>query len=240
MKEIAPDLFMLRGFPPAAFNVYVIRASDGWILVDTSTRHSRRRILRQLPGKLEAIFITHAHRDHAGSMHAVAVETGAPVWTGERDADAVEGKAPEPLPEQHKDHIVNRLLAGWWKDPHPVERRLLDGDEVAAGFSVIDFPGHTPGQIGLWRESDRTVVCADVMRSMDMLTGRRQLGEIPEIFTVDVGGSRRSIRKLAALEANTICFGHGPPLTKNTAERINEFAAHLPADGVRTKARVAG
>jgi hydroxyacylglutathione hydrolase len=237
MKEVAPDLYLLRGFPPAAFNVYVIRAGSGWILVDTSARHSRRRILRQLPGKLEAILITHAHRDHAGSMHAVATETGAPVWAGERDADAVEGKAPEPLPEQHKDHIVNRLLAGWWKDPHPVERRLREGDEVGAGFNVIGFPGHTPGQIGLWRESDRTVLCADVMRSMDMLIGRRQLGEIPEIFTVDLAGSRRSIRNLAALEASTICFGHGPPLTQNSPQRIKEFAADLPPDDARREAR---
>jgi hydroxyacylglutathione hydrolase len=230
MKEIVPDLYLLRGFPPGAFNVYLIGADSGWILVDTASRHARRRILRQLPGRLEAILITHAHRDHAGSMHAIATETEAPVWAGERDADALEGTAPEPLPEQHKDHIANRLLAGWWRDPHAVERRLREGDEVGSGFEVIDFPGHTPGQIGLWRESDRTAVCADVMRSMDMLTGRRQLGEIPEIFTVDVAGSRRSILKLATLEAGTICFGHGPPLMKNTAERISEFAAGLPAE----------
>jgi glyoxylase-like metal-dependent hydrolase (beta-lactamase superfamily II) len=230
LKEVAPDLYVLRGFPPAAFNVYLIRVGSGWILVDTATRHSRRRILRQLPGGLEAILITHAHRDHAGSMHAIATETGAPVWAGEHDADAIEGKAREPLPEQHKDHIVNRLLEGWWKDPHPVERRLREGEEVGADFTVIDFPGHTPGQIGLWRESDGTAVCADVMRSVDMLTGRRQLGEVPESFTVDVAGSRRSIRKLAALEARTICFGHGPPLMRKTAERVNEFAANLPPE----------
>ena len=72
MKEIATDLFLLRGFPPAGFNVYVIRSGERWLLVDTSTKYARRRILRQLPGELEAIFITHAHRDHAGSMHAVA------------------------------------------------------------------------------------------------------------------------------------------------------------------------
>jgi hydroxyacylglutathione hydrolase len=230
MKQIAPDLYLLRGSPPATFNVYVIRAGSGWILVDTASRHARGRILRQLPGKLDAILITHAHRDHAGSMHAIATETGAAVWAGERDSDAVEGEAPEPLPEQHRDHIVNRLIAGWWKDPHPVERRLAEGDEVGSGFEVIDFPGHTPGQIGLWRESDRTAVCADVMRSMDMLTGRPQLGEIPEIFTVDVAATRQSILKLATLEARTICFGHGPPLMKNTAERISEFAAGLPAE----------
>ena len=79
MKEIAPDVYLLRGFPPAAFNVYVIRSGEKWVLVDTATSNAKRRILRQLPGELEAIVITHAHRDHAGSMHAVATRTGTPV-----------------------------------------------------------------------------------------------------------------------------------------------------------------
>lgn len=229
MKEVARDVFLLRGFPPAGFNVYLIRSGGRWVLVDTSTRHARRRILRQLPDKLDAILITHAHRDHAGSMHAVATETDAPVWSGEVDADAIEGKVAEPVPAEHKNHIVNRMFATWWKDPHPVARRLRDGDEVG-GFTVIELPGHTPGQIGLWRESDRTVICADTMRSMNLLTGLPQLGEMPEIFTVDRAESRRSIRKLAALEANTVCFGHGRPLRKDTADKINDFAAGLPLE----------
>lgn len=229
MKEIVRDLYLLRGFPPAAFNVYLIRSGDQWMLVDTSTRHARRRILRQLPGKLEAIFITHAHRDHAGSMHAVATETGAPVWASEADADAVEGKAPEPTPAEHKDNIVNRMFAGWWKDKHPVARRLNEGEQVG-GFEVLPFPGHTPGMIGLWRESDRTVICADTMRSVNLYTGIPQLGEMPDIFTSDKSEARRSIRKLAALEANVVCFGHGRPLTKDTAAKIQEFAAGLPVE----------
>jgi len=230
MKEIVPDLFLLRGFPPAAFNAYVIRSGAKWVLVDTSTKYARRRIIRQLPGTLAAIFITHAHRDHAGSMHAVATKTGAPVWASEKDASAVEGKAPEPIPAQHRDHIMNRLAAGWWEDPHPVARRFNDGEEVAAGFTVVELPGHTPGHVGLWRESDRTVICADTMRSMNFYTGLPQLGEMPQIFTVDVAEARRSIRKLAALQASTVCFGHGRPLTVDAADEINEFAAGLPPE----------
>jgi hydroxyacylglutathione hydrolase len=230
MREIAPDVFLLRGFPPAAFNVYAIRSGQEWVLVDTSTRHARRRIMRQLPGKLEAIFITHAHRDHAGSMHAVAEATGAPVWAGERDADALEGKAPEPAPEQYRDHPVNRIFRGWWRDRHPVARRLREGEQVA-GFEVIDFAGHTPGMIGLWRESDRTVLCADTMRSVHPFTGIPGLGEMPKLFTSDIVESHRSIRKLAALNANVVCFGHGPPLRKNTDEKIDAFAASLPPEG---------
>jgi len=229
MKEVAADLYLLRGFPPGAFNVYVIRSGDRWVLVDTSTRHARRRILRQLPGQLEAIFITHAHRDHAGAMHAVATETGAPVWGSEQDADALEGKALEPANEEHRDHIVNRLAGGWWKDHHPVARRVTEGD-VVGGFEVIALPGHTPGHVGLWRESDRTAICADTMRSINLVTGLPQMGEMPTIFTSDRAESRRSIRKLAALEANTVCFGHGRPFTRDAAAKINEFAAGLPVE----------
>lgn len=229
VKEIVEDVFLLRGLPPAAFNVYVIRTGDRWVLVDTATRLAARRILRQLPGELEAIFITHAHRDHAGSMHAVAKASGAPVWGPTPDADALEGRAPAPMPEQYRDHPVNRALAGLWRDHHPVARRLDEGDLVA-GFEVVAFPGHTPGMVGLWRESDRTVLCADTMRSVNVFTGLPQLGELPALFTVDRAESRRSIRKLAALGARTICFGHGRPYTEDAAGKINEFAAGLPVE----------
>ena len=168
MREIAPDLFHLNGFPPSAFNVYAIRSDDGWILVDTGTRFARPRIMRQLPGDLEAILVTHAHRDHAGAMHAVARATGAPVWAAAPDADSLEGRAPEPFPEESRDLLVNRLFGKVWRwDPHPVARRLAEGDQVA-GFEVVPFPGHTPGQVGLWRTSDRVVICADTMRSVNL------------------------------------------------------------------------
>jgi hydroxyacylglutathione hydrolase len=229
VKEIAEGVHLLRGFPPAAFNVYLLRIGDRWVLVDTSTRHARRRILRQLPGELEAIFITHAHRDHAGSMHAVAKEAGAPVWGSTLDADALEGRAPEPIPQQYRDHLVNKAFAGWWKDRHPVARRLEEGDRIG-DFEVIAFPGHTPGMIGLWRESDRTVICSDTMRSVNLYTGIPQLGEMPALFTCDRGESRRSIRKLAALGARLVCFGHGRPLTDGAAAKINAFAAGLPVE----------
>jgi hypothetical protein len=44
----------------------------------------------------------------------------------------------------------------------PVARALTEGDEVA-GFTVLDTPGHSPGHVSYWRESDRVLVCGDVM-----------------------------------------------------------------------------
>jgi glyoxylase-like metal-dependent hydrolase (beta-lactamase superfamily II) len=230
MKELAPDLFMLSGLPPAAFNVYAIRSEGGWILIDTATRYARRRILRQSKGEVEAILITHAHRDHAGSMKAIARATGAPVWAGAPDADALEGKVPPPAPPEAEHSRMNRVLNAVLRwDRHPVARRLSEGERIG-DWEVIAFPGHTPGQIGLWRESDRTVVCADTMRTVNVFTGLPQIGEMPELFTVDVSEARRSIRKLAALEPRVACFGHGRPMIGDAAEKINAFAASLPVE----------
>ena len=43
---------------------------------------------------------------------------------------------------------------------------VAEGDEVA-GFEVIHFPGHAPGLIGLWRESDRVALVSDVVYLVD-------------------------------------------------------------------------
>lgn len=226
MKEIARDVYLLPAFPPAGFNVHLIRHGERWILVDTGSRHAVRRIMRRLPGVLEAIVITHAHHDHAGAMHAVASTTGAPVWAGAADAPALEGDCPEPLPERYRHHLVNRTFGGWWRDYHPASRRLREGDGVA-DFRVVELPGHTPGHIGLWRERDRTLLCGDAMCSKHFLTGLPRLGELPSLFTVDPDEARRSIRKLVALAPETVCFGHGRPLRRNAAARLEAWSRRL-------------
>jgi hydroxyacylglutathione hydrolase len=229
VKELAPGLHRLDGFPPNAINVYFLETDEGAVVIDTGTRFARRRILRQVAKRgLTAIFITHAHRDHAGAMHAVAVETGAPVWSSTEDADALEGKAPVPTP--NPDSTMDKLFSGMWKDKHPVARRLSEGERIG-DFEVIAFPGHTPGMVGLWRESDRTVVCADTIRTVNIFTGIPQIGEMPAAFTYDIPASRRSIRKLAALEARTVCPGHGRALRGDEAvEKVRKLAAGLPAE----------
>ena len=39
---------------------------------------------------------------------------------------------------------MDSIFGGWWKDHHPVARRLTEGERIG-DFEVIAFPGHTPG-----------------------------------------------------------------------------------------------
>jgi glyoxylase-like metal-dependent hydrolase (beta-lactamase superfamily II) len=204
LKQLADDVHLLRGFPPNAINVYLM----GDVLVDAGTRRAGRRILEQLRGRAVTLHaLTHAHPDHQGASHEVCEQLGIPLWCGELDADAVEtGQVVDA------GGGINSLIGRVWAGPpHPVARRLKEGDEVA-GFTVLDTPGHSAGHVSYWRESDRTLICGDVLFGLHMLTGIPGLHEPPAQFTPDVPRNRESIRRVAALEPRLVCFGHGPPL----------------------------
>src|SRR4051812_21893371 len=224
MKEIAPGVHLLAGRPRDAFNVHLV----GDVLVDGATRHAARRILRQLGGiRVRAHALTHAHADHQGSSAAVCGALGLPLWAPAGEAGAVRTGAIGPLAP------VNAVTA--WQLRHcagpaaPVARELRDGDEVA-GFRVLKTPGHSPGHVSYWREDDGVLLAGDVLFGRHPLTGRPGLHEPPERFTLEPPRNRDQIRRLAALEPDLVCFGHGPPLS-SAAAPLRAFADSLPPTG---------
>jgi hydroxyacylglutathione hydrolase len=194
MRQLADDVYMLRGFPPDAINVYLV----GDVLIDAGTPLAARRILRQLDTReVAAHALTHAHPDHFGSSHRICETLGVPLWAPDGDAEAVEAGAVVP----------GSKLAGLLPSPpaHPVARRLAEGDEVA-GFTVLDTPGHSPGHISFWREADRTLICGDVFWN---IAGR--LTKPADPVTVDPAQNKRSMDRLRELNPGLTLFGHGPP-----------------------------
>lgn len=224
MQQLAEGVQQLAGFPPNAINYYLV----GTVLVDAGTRHHAPWILRQLRGRhLTGHVLTHAHGDHQGSSHAICEARGVPLWCGERDVEAAEsGRVYDAMPDQRNPwvQVYRRAFPG---PGHPVARALREGDEVG-GFTVLDTPGHSAGHISLWREHDRTLICGDVFTNMDVVTTRRGLHEPKPYFTPDPAANRASMRRLAALEPELVCFGHGPPL--RDPARLRAFVASLPAD----------
>ena len=222
MKQLADGLYQLSGFPPNAINVFLI----GDVVVDAASRHAGRRILRQVRGhELKAHALTHAHPDHQGASREICQKLGIPFWVGQADVPAAEDG---DMISRQPDHPIPRLSARLFAGPgHPVDRALHEGDEVA-GFTVLDVPGHSAGHIALWREADRTLVLGDVLNNMNVLTGLPGLHQPPDFFTPDPVRNRESARRLAALEPELVCFGHGAPL--RDTEKLVKFVASLPAD----------
>ena len=222
MKQLADGLFQLKGRPRNVMNVYLA----GDVLLDAATRHSGKRILREVEGrKVSALALTHAHGDHQGAAREVCQALGIPYWVGELDVEMAEGGAEaigRHMPPGIRPKISRRLFAG---PGHPVDRALHEGDEVA-GFTVLEVPGHSPGHVAYWREADRSLVLGDVMFGLNPQTGRPGLNEPPDFFTPDPARNRESARRLAELEPALVCFGHGPPLRDTRA--FVEFVERLP------------
>ena len=223
MRQLGDDLWVLTGgFPPYGINVYVI----GDVLIDAATRHAGRRILRQVEGhNLSAHALTHAHADHQGASKEVCEKLGIPLWCGEDDADAMEqGLVMERQPDYWLNKVIGKAFLG---PPHPVARRLKEGD-VVAGFEVLHVPGHSAGHLAYWRESDRALILGDVLTNIDTITGVPGLHEPRWFFTPDPARNRDSARRLAALEPSLVCFGHGKPL--RDTEKLKRFVDGLARD----------
>jgi hydroxyacylglutathione hydrolase len=219
MKQLAEDVYMLRGFPPSFINVYLV----GDVLIDAATRQGERRILRQIEGhRVTAHALTHAHADHQGASHAICERLRIPLWCGREDVPAMENgvKLPPTAPWAIRA-FEERFWAG---PPHHVDRSLHEGDEVA-GFTVLETPGHSPGHVAFWRERDRVLILGDVLNDMNVRTGIPGLHEPPDFFTPDPPRNRESARRLAALEPALACFGHGPPL--RDPRKLADFVAGL-------------
>jgi len=221
LKYLAPGVWRLKEIPAPTINMYL--AED--VLIDAGRTWDKRRIFSELEGReISLLALTHVHPDHQGSAKAVCEARGVPLACHADDVDAMEGR--RPVQEAEPSNPINRFVRALWEGPpHPVDRVLQDGDEVA-GFRVVHTPGHARGHVVFFRESDRVAICGDVIRNMSYATGLPGIKEPPDFFTYDPAENRRSIRKLAELNPSLILPGHGPAVTDMGA--FERFVAALP------------
>jgi glyoxylase-like metal-dependent hydrolase (beta-lactamase superfamily II) len=215
MHQLADGVQQLAGFPPNSINVYLV----GDVLIDAGSPLDGRRLLKQLRGRTVAAHaLTHAHFDHYGASATICRELRLPLWCGRNDVRAVEtGK---------QVGLGRRTVSGFGAKAVPVARALSEGDEVA-GFTVLDVPGHSPGHVAYWRESDRVLIAGDVMWGQNPFLLRGAIREPYPPLSPDPHRNRISARRLAALRPELVLFGHGPPL--RDPERFAAAVAKLPA-----------
>lgn len=232
MRQIAPNLWQISGFPQNIINTYLIAEGDDVVLIDAGTRFMTNRLLRTLKRffalpehrtkRLIAHALTHVHPDHQGASKDVCEAYRIPLWCGEHDAGTME----RGIIESGEMQGLLGLLGRTWAGPaYAVARRLGEGD-IIAGFRVLETPGHTPGHCAFWREQDKCLIVGDVLNGMNLATGLPGVHEPPTFFTADIPENRRSIRKIAALQPECVCFGHGAPLLHG--EKLQAFLKKLP------------
>jgi glyoxylase-like metal-dependent hydrolase (beta-lactamase superfamily II) len=106
----------------------------------------------------------------------------------------------------------------------PVDVEVADGEElaVAGGIRAVHTPGHTPGHLSFLLPRGGGVLFAG-----DAAANIIRLGLPIGMFTADREQAKESIRKLASLEFEVACFGHGRVLKGEANLRFRRLAEKL-------------
>lgn len=233
MEKVADGVWLLRGDARKAMNVYFLEDEGGVVQFDAGTKAmvKQARAAATELGGLKRIVLGHAHADHRGT----APSLDAPVHCHPDEVPHAEAEGAlwsyldlSQLPAPAR-WIYPLLLRRWDGGAVKIDATVSEGDDVA-GFRVIHFPGHAPGQIGLWRERDRLAIVSDVVYLIDSTRLGKPLpkGEasVPHpAWGWDHAKAKESVGKLAALEPRVVCTGHDEPLRGENLRETLERAA---------------
>jgi len=227
--EIIANVHLVPGI--RGTNVYLLLGAS-LALVDSGMPGSEEKILeyvRELgrePADVARIVITHHHLDHVGSVAALQERTGAQVLAHPADLPFISGEQPAPAAQGGLMGLVSRLLAPILPSAKPaaVDTTVEDGDhlDLLGGAIVVHVPGHTPGGIALHFPAERLLICGDVIDHR-----RERLGPPPAAFTVDMAQAHDSLRRLAGLEFDVLCPGHGAPLVGGAGDQLRALVQSL-------------
>ncbi|AQS70994.1 MBL fold metallo-hydrolase [Streptomyces pactum] len=230
--ELLPRLHLLR-FPVG--QAYLWRDGDDLTLIDAGPAGSGARIaaLAGSLGRVRRVVLSHFHEDHAGGAQEVAALTGAEVVAHALEAPVVRGEVPGPPPEfedwerpLHAD-ALRRLPKGGFDRPARVTE-VSDGDvlDFGGGARVVHAPGHTDGSIGLHLARHGVLFTGDAVAASPV-DGSVMLG----VFNVDRDRAVGSFGRLAGLDTEVACFGHGDPVTGGAGDVLRASARTYGAVG---------
>lgn len=222
--KILPNVYQLtiRGA-----NIILI-AEQELTIIDTSFRGSLPGIdsfishLGRSVSEVSLIIITHNHLAHVGGLPELEMVTSAKVAVHKADLAETEEQLPYPGFVRKILHVPPITLFRPLVYARPSEVSLqLEGGEVLSplgGLEVIHTPGHTPGSISLFSAREKLLIVGDALNNR-----RSNLRLPPKLISSDLSQAIASLKRLAQLDFDTLCFGHGRPIIGGASARVREL-----------------
>jgi glyoxylase-like metal-dependent hydrolase (beta-lactamase superfamily II) len=252
LAELLPGVWRLplplRDSPLGHVNTYLVRADDGYLLVDCGwdtadtlgTLEGHLRALDIRFGDVRHLVITHIHPDHYGLAGRLREITNADlsfhrlerlyIESRYADADDLLAEMREWLrlngtPQSELDQLNRGSTSMMSRVQIAFPDQTLDGgEEIPCGrfsFKVVWTPGHSAGHICLYDRAHKILLSGDhVLPRITPSVGLhvRSTGN-PLADYLD------SLKLIGKLEAELVMPGHGEPF-HGLPERTGELLAH--------------
>lgn len=255
LEKICRGVYRL---PVIMVNVYFLGEPERdtpWYLVDAGLGNCSDKIkeaagdLFGYKSKPEAIILTHGHFDHVGAIKELIAFWDVPVYAHKKELPYLNGKSSYPPPDPSVGGGAMSFLS-WMYPNRPIDIRphlkFIENDQIPDldEWKVIETPGHSPGHISLFRESDRTLIAGDAIvtvkqeSALAVLTQTQELHGPPAYFTYDWYQARHSVHKLSVLDPEVAACGHGLPMQGPIlSKKLKKLADNFHIDAVPAKGR---
>jgi glyoxylase-like metal-dependent hydrolase (beta-lactamase superfamily II) len=228
--EIMPDLYQIT---IRYANMFLI-VENSLTLIDTGFRGSTPYIIEfvhklgRKPEEISQIILTHNHLDHTGGLEELRKQTTAKVAAHKVDVHVPEDPIPYPA-----GNIVGVLLRvpglSVFRRQFVLEAdrvdRVLEGGEtfdVLGGLQVVPTPGHTAGSISLYAPKHKLLIVGDALNK------RGDILRMPlRTVSTNLQDAKSSIRRMAELDVEILCTGHGRPMMQNAKASLQALVARL-------------
>lgn len=194
--EFVPGIWALpvrtRTLPPASCTNVWMPGGRRFLVIDPGSDEPEENArLLAVVGKrvaigdaIEAILLTHHHRDHVAGLNVIARSLRVPVLASEETLARIPA-----LPAG----IAARVVSGG-------DALELDGMTLRLSRT----PGHAPGHLALFDERRRVLIAGDLVSGLSTI--------LVGLADGDMDAYLESLRSMAALDPVLVLPSHGPPL----------------------------
>ncbi|MBE1446952.1 MBL fold metallo-hydrolase [Paenibacillus sp. OAS669] len=228
--EVAPDVWC---HTIQIVNIVMIGSPEQqrFVLIDAGMPGSAEAIIAAVENRFgskhrpEAIILTHGHFDHVGAIIELAEHwKEIPIYANELELPFLTGQQSYPAPDPTVEGgLVAKMSFLFPNTPIDLGEcvRPLPANGVVPHlpeFRWIHTPGHAPGHVSFFRESDRTLIAGDAFVTVRQDSLYKVLMQEPEVhgppryLTTDWKAAKESVLALQHLQPSAAVTGHGEPM----------------------------